>query len=688
MVKGNTIGKVHKASGLVRAIALLLVCAILVTSIPMETFAAPKKTFSIAEAESLALAYSKPYKRIRTKISTAITKYTGAVASIKMKERRLRTFSWKPLISFKLPQTPSYTEEYEFRYKPLQLQSTINSLRHELFDKWFDVKEEIDNLYVKIYTEQETIAYNEDRLKELETTLKRNKAKLVTGEAKQSDIDSIEKSIDALKTKLSNTKKSFENDKKTLYEKTKRDVRSGYIFLQPYKDADIPRSALQDMIDYTIDNCQEVTDARLQEALAKASMSTYFNIIVSKYGGVALNYLMSYYIKAIMGQEIDEERFESAVKRLLDRVNSPWEGGFKILFWKLKYSWFQGETDGRNYVEDEPYAIYNATLDYVDARETTEQTIKNVAKNVEESYETLMNLRSAYQNLVKTGEKEADEVAKQFVLNSIGELEFSEYKDTLDSYEDTQLSIQEALDSYTQALNSLDRTTIGFVSAYLKGELNDMETAFGGSSFLIKEVAEGVSYYINLYIEKSVFELGIYVPDDYELDVTDFELWVDGVQIGERTKVSKVLRHLELTTENYEKCFLRFYNGTKFVDDVEIDPSVLYSEIEITKGYHVKKEEDRRIGTFLFTKGDVENMYQFTFTPDDKHKDEIYYYLLRDQYGKDLYTDGYIAAGTPMPYLDIVKESLNSVTLVLFNDEYGELYEAYLDEDSYEAYMK
>ena len=124
---------------------------------------------------------------------------------------------------------------------------------------------------------------------------------------------------------------------------------------------------------------------------------------------------------------------------------------------------------------------------------------------------------------------------------------------------------------------SFDRLTCGALSAYFKGEGISMSAAEGGQSYIVEDEGDGVYYYIHSMVENNVFELGLSVPDDFDTSITDYELWIDGTQIGERTEIEKVIRHLALDIENVQRVFIRLYDGDTFVDDCDIDPSI-YSE--------------------------------------------------------------------------------------------------------------
>ena len=88
----------------------------------------------------------------------------------------------------------------------------------------------------------------------------------------------------------------------------------------------------------------------------------------------------------------------------------------------------------------------------------------------------------------------------------------------------------------------------------------------------LPEDEKEIRYYFKYIIQRETFELSLFVPEDYRDDVTDFELWADNEQVGERTPVDKTLRHLTLSKDKTDKVHIQLYNNTELVADCEINP--------------------------------------------------------------------------------------------------------------------
>ena len=140
---------------------------------------AAEKTLSIGQAKVLALNNSTACMLTQSKISLKEVSYKQAVKALQLKRKNKTTFRWSPALDFKFPEALNMSEESEFIYKPMQLQSEITELKHKLLDLKFEVYEEVSNLFVSVFSYQEIIAFQEEQLVSLEKSLKKNQARFV-----------------------------------------------------------------------------------------------------------------------------------------------------------------------------------------------------------------------------------------------------------------------------------------------------------------------------------------------------------------------------------------------------------------------------------------------------------------------------------------------------------------------------
>lgn len=640
----------------------------------------PAKKFYLSEAKKLAVSKSKEYKKIKVDILTKQAKYADAVARIKAKKKRLSTFTWSPLLSFHFPEDPSFTEEFEFNFKPVSIQYEISDLRHKLSDQIYVIYEDITNLYISTYTLQEKIKFNSELLEEKKKTLEKNKIRLLKGLASQNDIDSIEKSIKKLEDTISTDMTSLENNKDKIKDKTGVDVRSGYTFVNPYIDMDIARESLTEITDYTVANSQTMFEARTNTTSALRTLDLYYSLMVSAYGG-KMSAVSAYVQQAKRGQEIDGEVLKTKFDRLLVEIDKKWDGKKRILFVKIPRVRWKGETDGSRYIEDEPFALYNAILDYQSSRQDLENTEKDVRNEVKDAFENLKALEKAYKSLADSLKEESTELKRALAQNQLGELTFEEYTQQQEQYEQNQLDTEAALDSYTQSLISFDRLTCGAISLILTGAGVSPETTVGGDSYLIPEEVEGLMYYIKYQVESNIFDMGLYIPDNFEIEFDKFELWVDTKKVAQ-SDAELTIKHMGMILDGSENVFLRFYNGDNVICDCEIDPSEYSGPLTLIAGYHLKpmEEIDTVLGTYTIRDNPVTGMQVFRFEPSKTFSD-IKYFRLTNSAGNALVDSEPVAVTDEKEYVVRLTGAEEALRVEALNDNYEVVAIGTLDPD-------
>ena len=169
---------------------------------PMQSVHAATDRISLVQSKKLALAGSDSYRRIKSKITLKEVSYQQAVKSIKLKIKNKTTFRWSPLLSFDFPEKLNFEDESEMVYKPAQIQTEIQKLKHDLSDEVYAVYEKTEQFFLKTYTYQEKIAFEEEQIKELKKTLEKNKGRLILGLATRTDVENIEKNLQKAEEKL------------------------------------------------------------------------------------------------------------------------------------------------------------------------------------------------------------------------------------------------------------------------------------------------------------------------------------------------------------------------------------------------------------------------------------------------------------------------------------------------------
>lgn len=650
----------------------------LFVSVSMATLALPLKTeaavnkLSLERAQKMAAANSETYRKIQNKIELQEIKYATAVKSIKMKKKNLSTFRWTPLLSFKFPEKPTLADEYEWQYKPLQISCTIQELKHQLEDDRLASREKVTQVFVETYICQEKISFYEMLLSEAQDTLQRNRIRLASGEAKQSDVDKMQQKVSRLTTDVALQMRTFENQKSELTKLIGLDVTSGYIFLEPLVDADIPRDVLDDLVEHTLAHDHEYYDVKLETQLSLRSLNMIRSMMEDKYGR-KLASVQPFIQQALNGENIDSAAFKKVYNQMLDDIDAPWEGKYKILFFRFPKEWFKGSVDGSRYVEDDPYVLYTAALEYADAAREQSSAEETLVKQVRNDFETIKTAQIAYTDAARALDALSEDLDKGVQRNRIGSMSYEELADIQTAYEEQELSKLSLLGEYSKLLYAYDRLTCGAVTAYLEGTDIDMAAAQGGNSFLADEMKGTAYYYIEYAVEENVFRLGVSIPEDFSVEITHFELYVDEEKIGDRTEKDKYLEHLGLDLDNTGSVKLYLYKEENLVDVCEIDPSVYQDVLEITGGYTlVKNTQIKTVATYDYVLDSSTNTVLLTIKAEKS--EPIAYYRLEDKNGNAVSGETLIDIDSGFRYLSLLVGDFTDVAAVFYDQSESLLY--------------
>ncbi len=674
-----------KKSGLTgiknKTVTLLLAVCVLFSAgwslSPMECAAAGAKTLTLATAKKLAVANSDSYEKVESQLAVKQASLSQAYRSIREKQKNMSTFRWSPLLSFKFPTKPDLSEAYEFQFKPIEIQSEIDSLKHQLTDVVLEEYEKVSTLFVDAVVLDESITFNEKRLAVFEEQLVKDKAKLKLGEASQNDIDILNTNITSLQNKIATDRRSYEQSKKKLSDAIGMDVTTGYSFENPFVSAEIERTQLQDLTQYTLDHDQSYYDVCMAESTALISLRTNYNLMNGQYGS-KMNYISGYVNQVYAGTKVNKKAFKSAYETFLQKIDEPWQGKKKILFIRIPKEWFKGAISGIRYVEDEPYALYESALEYEDARLERENAQKDLTDQVADTFENYVSLRNAYLAAVEAVNKAEKSLTAAESLNKLGELTNEEFTTEKEDYEELQNEMFSALADYTKALYSFDRLTCGGVSALLEDAGADLNAGGEGNSYVEAEYEGGAYYYMESIIEQEQFRLNVYIPDDFSVEVTHFELWCDGKQIGERTAIDKSIRHLALATESIDKAFIRFYNDTEFVDDCEIDPSQQSGELRIVTNYTATGgSSDKELGEYSLTVNAATGIATVELSPQKDR--EIAYYRISTSDGVYLTGDSYYSIEKGFRYLSLLENGIADLNIEFYDASKNKIFEGYFE---------
>lgn len=657
-----------RAFGLILATGLLLSGSL--RDVP--TAKAADKVLTLKQAQSLAVSKDADYQKILNKIELQEVKYTAAVKSIQMKKKNMSTFRWSPLLSFKFPEKPSLMDEYDWKYKPLTITTEIKQLEHQLSDVGLAAREDVSLAYVEAYICQEKIEFYQESLTNTQVTLERNRARLATGEANQADIDKLEKAVENLTTTLSLQMRTLESSKTKISRLIQLDITNGYSFENPFVEADIPRSALTELVDFTLNHDQAYYDMKLDTQLSLTALNTAYSLMESKYGG-KMGYVSGYVNQIRSGSTVDGSAFKKAYDLFLTAIDAPWAGNYRILFIRFPKEWLKGSRDGARYVEDDPYILYTGALEYMDRKQELDTAKQELTDSVTNGFETLITARNAYEGAKRSAEELLEDVEKSTYLNQLGEFTFEELRDLQNSYEEAQMEALDLLAEYSKLLYSYDRLTCGGITGYMTGENMDANAASGGVSYLEEEKAEGATYYIQPKVEDNVFLLGIHIPEDFSLEITHFELYVDGTRIGDKTPADQYLQHLSLDIESYETAELYIYNEDELLDICQIDAETYQGDLDITSGYRViDTAMTRAVATYKYTANDTLGTATIQLTK--KEEEPIAYYQMVNMEDTPILNEALTPIEEAFSYLDLLAGDFGQLKVRLYDSTENLLY--------------
>lgn len=677
----TSLKKVHR-TGRKRVLAFVLSLAViggnLVASKQLDTNAQVKTLYKMDQARAQAYRNNSKLEQLESKLETKEVQLTQAVKTIQMKQKNMSTFRWSPLFSFKFPTKPDLAEAFEFQYKPISIQYEIDVIKHQITDQKFEIYQQVNSVYLEIVMLQEEIELNEQKLEAVNKAIAKSKVKLLIGQATQEDIDTMNSKRNSLESKVTSASRNLISKKKRLVNLTGNNaIYNDYRFENPLVEADMKRSeVLEELIQYTLDNDQTYYEAKIAERSAYMQLTTNYNLMSGQYGN-KMSIIRSYYNQALNGEKINAKAFKQAYKEFLKVIDEPWNGSYRIIFFKFPKVWFKGAIDGSRYVEDEPYALYESAMEYQDARLEAESVKEDITAQVEDFFDNYISVKNSYQDSLQQLDIAKRQLDRDLLLNKLGTLTYDEYASSLDNYETLQSEMMEAMQLYSSTLYEFDRLTCGAISVYMEKGTLDLNAADGGESIIIEENVDGSHYYMEQIIQNEEFRLRIQLAEELNGQITDYELWCDDIQIGERTAIDKTIRHLALALQDVEVVKIRFYNDGEFVDDCEIDPSTLSGELKITTGYRIQDAEHLEIGTYSCHMNEVTGFTEVTLSPEAQ--EGICYYLIRTSDGKYLKTSEPITVATTFKYLSLLESDLVNVTIEFFDSAKNKLYEGSFD---------
>lgn len=309
-----------------------------------------------------------------------------------------------------------------------------------------------------------------------------------------------------------------------------------------------------------------------------------------------------------------------------------------------------------------------------------QQVKKALETSVTDSFNNYISVKTTYESMRAQVAEAQETLQKDTAKNLMGQFSYEELADEQTEYADLQMEELEALSDYTKTLASFDRLTCGAISDRLEAlDSGSTDVMGGGVSYVVEEEEEGAYYYIHSLASDNAFEFGLYIPEKLGVTITAYELWVNGTQIGDRTDISRSIKHLALSIDSVDSAFVRLYDQDTVVDDCEIDTSVYSGKLVITTGYQIKSDESRVIGTYTLNTSAVTGVASLEIQTD---KADIQYYDIRTADGMYLANREKIPIRTGFKYLGLISSDIPNLTFCFYGSDRQLLYECRADAES------
>ncbi len=669
-----------------RIFSLLLIVSITFAGVYFDEplYVKAAATLNIKTAITLAIVNSEELEDIELQIDAKEAAKSSAIKSIEVRRRKMASFRWTPLFSFKFPTTPNGNEEWEFETKPEQIQVEINKLMHKYADKKIEIERNIYELFVKIYTLQQKIDFNNERLTNKNVELSKNESRLARGLASEEDVKAMKKSISSLEKTIATDEKNLIESKEKLSKMIKLDVTTGFEFANPYLEADIPRKMLKEITQYTLDNNDEYYAFCYDAMYAKASLRTYYAIFNDKYKWSDMQIIAPYINAVLHDQDINKKAFKNAYKAFIKKIDSYWEGKIRVfIFIKIPRKWLKNEEkDGSGYISDDPEALQTASLEYTEKRKARDNYKEELTSNVKDTFNNYVSQRNAYLDALESVEDAKEALEKGNILNKAGKMTYDEYANLVTTYEDAQLTAIESLSDYSNTLYEFNRLSCGKVMEYLMGTGIGAKAADSGVSFIESTTdTKRAFYYIEPIVQNSEFELHVYIPPDFKVPITDYELWADKSKIGKRTSVLKGLRHEQLDLTGDEEIKIRLFNNGTIVDDCIIDGFVYSGNLSIEEDSEVVTAA-RVLGTYDMTTDDNNSTVTLSIKPNENLG--VKTFKVTNSTGSYLISDDAIPVDDTLKYMLFVTNSVDKLKIELYNENDEQIATCKLDASKHE----
>jgi hypothetical protein len=650
--------------------------------------AAYPQVLTLNQAVSSSVNTNYAIRKTKSEIKLKNIELKQAIQAIKDIRWKESTIQFSLLFDIKFPTEHALPKELELVMKVPKIQAELDALNRKLEYSRYNAVMSAKTAYFNVVEIMENCTLQESRLATAKSTYLRLSSDYILGKASKDDVEEIKNSIPTLEKNYQSNLLRFENNKKKLSKIINVDVSNGYTFSKDFSKLTLERKQLTEITDYALKNDYKVYQAELTRKTLDTEVTTLRNIYNSRWGA-KVSEIESEIAK---NGPIDFLTFQEKYDAALESIEEPYTGYYsiRILFITINIpkEWFRSEYSGIRYFEDQKYALYVSLMDRAEAVKEEEEARKDLTAQVEDSFNSLLELWSAYEDSLSGIDNAKLRYNQLKELNLTGNASFMDVesaKNDILSFENAMLS---SLIAYNKALASFDFTTSGAVTKLLSGvSLAPAGKYDSGLSWLSSDAdAEKPMWYMNTLINEYKFVFGISIPEDSEIAATHYELCTeDGSLIGARTAISSVITHLPLVYEGTTKLIVKLYKESTLTYTAEIDAANYTGTLDlkpVSPGTVTASNDLPASGTLMGNWILVKNNDNYTsqLTLDFDKKWNVGFYELTTASG-DKIGNARFPAATPVSHLSITFSSMENLTLKLFDTDGNSLGDALILND-------
>lgn len=582
--------------------AILLIFVFLFQILPTAQAA---QSLTIEQARTLAQEKSEGLQDVkidRIKKQIELKQAQDGIKDIRKKESTIR---FSLLFNIQFPSSHGMPKEIELIMKVPQIQNEITILQKQEGYEALKSQTEAETAFYDVVQEQYNQTYLQERIQDSKTVLQKITKEYQTGNGKKEDVEYVQNELQNFENEYQKSILNMDTKTKKLSSLLGTNVQTGYTFTEYFPQVNIDRTQLEQITQFAKENDFEVFKKTQQRKLAETDTSEILNIYKSKYS----NYIgdIESYIKAHENTRIDYDAFIQKYNYTLTQIDSPWDGAYVInlLFFKIRIpkEWFKGEYSGTRYMEDQKYALFVSLTERDKARKAEQNAISSLENTIYMAYSNLKQMESAYKNAQQNLELSEKNYTEQKKQNQLGLVAFSTLESSRMDYFTKQKALFDMKMEYAKALSSFNLTTSGYMNHLLQGGTFESKSLEAGDTFL-----ESPQWYVKNDLTSYTFAFGVAIPDEYGVD--SYQLYYDGLPVGDKLSLDEQLIHMPLTYSDSSSLEVRLFQNDTLSYIASFDGSQYSGTLELKKADELLAEaskiqpESNHLGTWTVSQTD------------------------------------------------------------------------------------